>query len=393
MRQKEPIAIMILHILLGCVFIFSGLSKAIDPVANSYQFDDYFLSFHMSFMQIFSMFAAYVMTMAEFVLGVMMICKIKMKLTAWLYLLFMSFFFLLTAWLALAEYLEVNHGYDFGVVKDCGCFGKAIKLSNFHTFLKNVIIIIPTIIVFLWRKRIPDVRMTELGKWVAIAIACFAVLGLQAHCHRHLPVIDFSNWKVGTDLTKDYIGQDLVTETVYIYQDPVTGDTVHVSEKELMDNFQKYESMEYVDEISDTIQPFKQAENYNFTMEDSSHSDLTPTLINPKNPKPVYIVFMQDLDETHLKGLKSDDFKKVQEKCLKDSCYLYGLTNSPREEIEEFVKKNGITFDILCCSYYIPGKGPYFVRDAIHANPGIIRVEQGKVTGKWAWRDFDEILK
>ena len=163
-RRNEPIVIMILRILLGCVFIFSGLTKAIDPIANAIQFDDYFISFRMPFMQLFSMFMAICLTIVEFTLGVMMLLRIKVRLTSLFYLLFMCFFFLLTAWLALAEYLEIHHGYDFGVVKDCGCFGKAIKMSNFQTFMKNVVIIIPTIIVFIYRDYIPDIRLTELGK-------------------------------------------------------------------------------------------------------------------------------------------------------------------------------------------------------------------------------------
>ena len=125
--KKESIVLMILRIFLGCLFIFSGLSKAIDPIANAIQFDDYFISFRMPFMQIFSMFMAVVLTIVECTLGFMMLFRIKIKLTSVLYLAFMCFFFLLTAWLAIAEYLEVHYGYNFGIVKDCGCFGKAIK--------------------------------------------------------------------------------------------------------------------------------------------------------------------------------------------------------------------------------------------------------------------------
>ena len=143
-RKKEPIVIMILRILLGCVFIFSGFTKAIDPVANCYQFNDYFLSFNMDFMQLFSMVFAYGLTIVELTLGIMMLFRIKMRLTSVVYLLFMCFFLLLTAWLALAEHLEVNYGYDFGVVKDCGCFGNLdiVKLPVWATYARNALLLL-----------------------------------------------------------------------------------------------------------------------------------------------------------------------------------------------------------------------------------------------------------
>lgn len=408
--NKEPIILIILRIFLGCVFIFSGLTKAFDPVATSYTFDDYFYSFHMSFFQIFSTFAAFVMPMIEFLLGVMMLTKIQIRLTSALYLIMMVFFLLLTAWLALAEHLETHYGYQLNVVKDCGCFGTAVKLTNFHTFLKNVVIIIPTIIIFLYRKRIPETRLTGLGKVVVVAICCFGCLSLEAHYYRHLPASDtklgvkihnmlskddYNTWSVGTDLTINYIDTALITKSVYIYKDTVTGETVEITEEELAelpDDSPIYE-MEYVTDKTDTLQKFGRAENYNFTMEDAQSNDLKPTLISHDNDRPLYLLCMYDLDQVDSDGLNSEDLQKIVSYCKDHQCDFYGLTNTPRVEIDKFVKDNKIDFDILCCSYFDPAKGPYFVRDAIHANPGIVRIEKGVITGKWAWRDFDEVLE
>lgn len=408
--NKEPIILIILRIFLGCVFIFSGLTKAFDPVATSYTFDDYFYSFHMSFFQIFSTFAAFVMPMIEFLLGVMMLTKIQIRLTSVLYLVMMVFFLLLTAWLALAEHLETHYGYQLNVVKDCGCFGTAVKLTNFHTFLKNVVIIIPTIIIFLYRKRIPETRLTGLGKAVVLLICCAFCFSLEAHYYRHLPASDtklgvkihnmlskddYNTWTVGTDLTINYIDTALITKSVYVYKDTVTGETVEITEEEmaeLPDDSPIYE-MEYVTDKTDTLQKFGRAENYNFTMEDAQSNDLKPTLISHDNDRPLYLLCMYDLDQVDSDGLNSEDLQKIISYCKDHQCDFYGLTNTPRVEIDKFVKDNKIDFDILCCSYFDPAKGPYFVRDAIHANPGIVRIEKGVITGKWAWRDFDEVLE
>lgn len=394
-QNKEPIVIMILRILLGCLFIYSGFSKAIDPVATSYVFDDYFYSFHLSFFQIFSTLAAFVMPMLEITLGVMMLTKIQIKFTTSMYLVMMTFFLLLTAWLALAEHLETKYGYKLNVVKDCGCFGNEIKLTNLQTFLKNVVFIIPTIIVFLYRKRIPESRLTLLGKAVVVLLACIVCTTVSAHCYRHLPWGDKKNdWRVGNDLTAKYIDQDLITKSVYIYQDS-TGKKVEVTEEE-MNNLPEDSpiyNMDYVGDVTDTIQKFIRAENYNFTMEDAESNDLKSTLINHNNKRPLFLLFMQDLDEVEVDVLESNELSKILQYCKDNDCDFYGITNTPRVEIDKFIKDNKIPFEILCCSYYNPATGPYFVRDAIHSNPGLIRIDKGVISGKWAWRDFDETLE
>ena len=397
-RKKEPIVIMILRILLGCVFIFSGFTKAIDPVANCYQFNDYFHSFNMDFMQLFSMVFAYGLTIVELTLGIMMLFRIKMRLTSVVYLLFMCFFLLLTAWLALAEHLEVNYGYDFGVVKDCGCFGKAIKLSNLGTFLKNIGIIIPTIIIFIWRKEIPDVRMTELGKWVTVGIVVAAVFGLQLYCHHHLPIIDFSDWKAGTNVAESYIDRPEVTESRFVYADSA-GNKYYFTDEELMAQYDT--APDFFDDKTDldpevkVIDTLKRAPIQGFTMwtlPDSTGqvSDLAPDLLNTANNRPLYIMFINYVEEADMSIIRSDELQRIINDCQANKADFVALTSSSVKEVNAFIKENKITYPIYR-SDCDPVKGPFIIRDAIHTNPGIIYIQNGIVIDKWAGRDFDEI--
>lgn len=391
-KQKEPVWLTIVRILLACVFLYSGFTKAIDPVANAIQFDDYFTSFGMSFMHPLSMFFAFCMTAAEFTLGFMMLFRIRIRFTAWCYLLFMVFFFFLTLWLAVAEHLEINYGYNFGVVHDCGCFGKALKLNNKMTFLKNVGIMIPTLIVFFKRKTIPDIRLTVLGQWCFAAIGAIAVFALQAYCFRHLPIIDYSNWKVEENVAKNFIDTPAVKNIVFIYKNPVDGSLISLSEDDFMTICEEQpdfnNTYEYVERKDSIISEYKPAKHEGFNMLDSTGSDMAREIF--LSEEPAYIFFMHNLDEVNLKGIQNEEFTRIVNYCLENGITVAGITNSDGAVIRKFCHDNNILFPIYE-NHIDPVKGPFMVREAISANPGLIIIQNGIVKGKYNWRDFKKV--
>lgn len=387
MRNKEPIWLKIIRILLACVFLFSSFTKAVDPVNFGITMNDYFVSFGMGFLHPLAQLAAVCAISAEFVLGCMMLFRIRVNLAAWGYLLFMSFFFLLTLWLAVAEYLEVHHIHDFGVVKDCGCFGQAVKMSNLQTFLKNVVLIIPTIIVFANRKKIPDCRLTLLGQRIAILLFAAATVIFQIYCIRHLPLIDFTDWKKGNDVVA-FIEQPAQKEVMFIYRNKVDNTEVKLTQDELMsqsDDF--YENYDYVDRIDSIIKDIVRAKIDGFNMLDENGADHAFELISHENAQPLYVLYMPDLSETKAKGVEKA--KKLAADCAAKDVAFVAVSNSSPEDIAAFVEAYGLDFPV----YYNPIdpiKGPFMVRDAVRSNPGIILFEKGVVKDKWAWRDFPE---
>lgn len=387
MRNKEPIWLKIIRILLACVFLFSSFTKAVDPVNFGITMNDYFVSFGMGFLHPLAQLAAVCAISAEFVLGCMMLFRIRVNLAAWGYLLFMSFFFLLTLWLAVAEYLEVHHIHDFGVVKDCGCFGQAVKMSNLQTFLKNVVLIIPTIIVFANRKKIPDCRLTLLGQRIAILLFAAATVIFQIYCIRHLPLIDFTDWKKGNDVVA-FIEQPAQKEVMFIYRNKVDNTEVKLTQDELMsqsDDF--YENYDYVDRIDSIIKDIVRAKIDGFNMLDENGADHAFELISHENAQPLYVLYMRDLSETKAKGVEKA--KKLAADCAAKDVAFVAVSNSSPEDIAAFVEAYGLDFPV----YYNPIdpiKGPFMVRDAVRSNPGIILFEKGVVKDKWAWRDFPE---
>ncbi len=387
MAKKEPIWLKVIRILLGCLFIFSSFTKAIDPVGFGVTMNDYFVSFHMGFLHPLALFAAVVAIMCEFVLGCMLLFRVKVQWAAWGYLLFMTFFFFLTMWLAIAEQLELKGIHYFGVVKDCGCFGDVIEMSNMQTFLKNVVIIIPTLIFFFNRKKVKDCRLTELGQWLCVAIFAAIAVGFQLYVIRHLPFIGKSDWNKGKDVSV-FVAQPAQKEVVFVYKNNASGEEVKLTQDELMaqdDAF--YENNEYVDREDKVVKEAVKAKIDGFNMLDENGADHAPDYFAKDREGEVYILYVHNLSEAKEKGMQKA--LTLAKACQEKGVDFVGITNSSEEDIAAFVEEYGIEFPI----YYNPINpitGPFMVRDAIRSNPGIILLDKGVVKEKWAWRDFPE---
>jgi uncharacterized membrane protein YphA (DoxX/SURF4 family) len=392
-RQKEQIWVITIRLALAALFIFSGFTKAVDPIAWGIKMDEYFSSFGMAFMHPFSFYIGFIPTIAEMLLGFMLLFKIRVKLTTWGYLLFMTFFFFLTLWLAVAEYLEVHYGYHLNVVKDCGCFGHAIKLTNFNTFLKNVVIIIPTLIIFYKRKTIPDIRLTLTGQWILASIIAIMIFSFEIYCLRNLPIVDYSNWKKGDSVTEWFIDKPAQKEIMFRYKNKLDSTKVEqLTETQMMTitdqipNF--YNEYDYLDRKDSILVKAKPAKISGFNMLDTLGRDFAAFYVNDHTTS--YILFIHNLKESNLNGIQSDALKSLQVDCKKHNINFVAVTNSNEEEITSFIKQNHISFPI----YYNPidpVKGPYMVRDAVSSNPGLILIKNGVVQNKWAWRNFPKL--
>jgi len=299
----------------------------------------------------------------------------------------MLFFFFLTAWLAVAEHLEVNYGYNLHVVKDCGCFGQAVVMSNLETFLKNVALLIVTLIVFAKRNTISDIRLTLLGQWLlAFVIAGIALL-IQIYALRNLPLIDFSKWKKGENVAALLIEKPAEIDVLFLYKNDKEEEMLlsiedmdHITETH--PNF--YTEFFYVDRIDAVILEAIHAKIPGFSMLDEQGRDFASIYLRQEK---VYILFMHDLDEVNDQAMKSDALQNLITYCEKNDIAFVGITNSPLDEIKSFIKKYNIIFPI----YYNPIdpiKGPFVVRDAIRSNPGLIVLENGVVVEKKSWRNL-----
>ncbi|MDR2586612.1 MAG: DoxX family protein [Prevotellaceae bacterium] len=197
------------RILIGVMFIFSGLTKAIDPIGSGFIIAEYLNALGLNFLIPFSVIGGIAQSMVEFLLGVALIVGLRMRLSTLFSMLIMVFFTFFTLWVAL--YNPVSH---------CGCFGDVLLLSNWETFYKNLIFTPFTIFLFLQRKHfVPTTR--KIGEWIALSVTCLASVLLSLYCFRYLPLIDFTGFKPGTHIPEAMTvpeGEAPQFETTFVYE-------------------------------------------------------------------------------------------------------------------------------------------------------------------------------
>ncbi len=191
------------RLLVSAVFVFSGLVKLIDPVGTAYKIQDYFIAFGIgiSATSLLPTLLAVALALLEFCLGVYLLFGIRRRVTTYLLLVFTLFYTPLTLWLAVSD-----------AVADCGCFGDAIKLTNWQTFWKNAILLCMSFIIW-WRGNLLTRFISESVAWI---ISLFSILyglfiagiGLTAE-----PIIDFRPFHIGQHIPTAMLWPDAPNET------------------------------------------------------------------------------------------------------------------------------------------------------------------------------------
>lgn len=351
---------------LGLVFMFSGFVKGVDPLGSVYKFHEYFEVYGLDWLNSMALFLAIFLCVVEFTIGVMLVFGIKPKLSAWLAFIMMFFFTGLTLLSA------VNNP-----VKDCGCFGDAIKLTNWETFYKNVLLIVFSIfLLFTSKFSRPafkpknEISLTILGASFMVFISIYSL--------RHLPVIDFLPWKVGNKISEQVIATPEISESILVYKDKKTGERFEYTAKTLpYKDSAKWASIEYDTTIKKITQEYKEAPIHDFIISDFDGNILTDQIV--ANPGFQFILVAYDLTETKRSAFA--DIVKFVEECDKDSISFVGLTGTIPETVEAFRHEVNAIFPF----YNVDETA---LKSMIRANPGILLLQNGIVIAKWHWRDF-----
>lgn len=354
-----------LRYLYGAFLIFSGFLKLIDPLGFSYKLQEYFEVFGMDWLINFSLLLALFVCLLEIFLGIFFILGLYVRKIIWINLLLMVAFTFLTFYSAF-----------YNAVTDCGCFGDFMKLDPWHSFYKDIILVIVSSILVSKYDYIKPL-FTENKSKILLIISCLVFFSIPIDALSHLPFIDFRAYKIGSSIIEgrkncDEIGKPCAQESfVYVVYDKANGDTITMDSSEWTAKFEDYSF------ISNTGKKNILKKGYeppiqDFDIYDINGFDLTDSILNMDS---VLLLVSYDINKTNLKGHVNFDNTSFS------SIPVFGLSSSSPHDI---ITKLGV--DSLSYSYLSVDQTT--LKTIIRANPGLVLLKKGIVINKWHWRDI-----
>ncbi|RLD50052.1 MAG: DoxX family protein, partial [Bacteroidetes bacterium] len=352
------------RILTGLVFVFSGFVKAIDPVGTQIKFSDYFEAMGLAFLMPYALIFSFLLNAAELTVGLMLLFNVFSKFASWAGLFFLILFTPLTLWLAIAN-----------PVTDCGCFGDAVKLTNWQTFWKNVILFIFILIIFFYREKYG----TDLkGKKNLILFSLFILFSFafQFYNFYNLPIIDFRPLKEGTNI-KDAISyppdaEKDVYETDILYKNLNTGKSKAFDINSIP--YQDTLNWVYDTTMTKLIKKGYEPPVHDFFLSNLNGRDITEDILNDKRISCILII--PDLE----KGIKR--IKNYKQKLADIAFYtdynhykFYCFTSSETRVINQYKNSLPPYVQILTGDYKM-------LKTFIRSNPGFVILKDGIILKK-----------
>lgn len=366
MRTKRWFKILshVCRLVLACTFILSGFTKAVDPWGTALKVGEYLSIYGLDALQPAAMAFSIWLCGAELMMGCMLLCKVRIRLISVFALLSMSFFTLLT--LLSATFLPVE---------DCGCFGEALKLSPWATFVKNLLLL-PLAFVVWWRYR-PDRVFAFNPAEIALTLLFFSLsMYLGYYCYRHLPLIDFLPYRVGVNIREAMQAADAeegAVETVLVYRNRRTGRLREFSLDD--DAWQDTLRWEWVDtRIPTDTEPMRPLVS-EFALRDS-RGDATAELLSV--PGRLYMLCVTSLE-------------RMPDRCARR---MAALTERAAAEGARIVCLTPQSLDGIAAWDFGGGEVECYNIDAstmktmLRAEYGLVTLDDGTIVDKRNWRDI-----
>lgn len=355
--------ILVSRLLVGIVFVFSGFVKGVDPLGTAYRIEDYFIVFHLPGHSSLFLSLSILLCTFEFTLGVLLLLNMRRTMVSWFLLLIMSFFTLTTFYDAL-----------YNPVPDCGCFGDAIKLTNWQTFLKNILLFIPVIILFLHRKK--AVRpFSRLHESIISTVVVFAFVFFSLYNYLTLPLIDFLPWKVGSKVTVD----NSAPPTVYLtYKNLKTDEMKEFLSSELPYNDSVWmNSWEFVKQR--VVSELPEAGTM-LQISDTLGNDVTNSFL--QNSDYQFLLIAYDLNLTRGKAFKK--INQIFQKAEGDGYSFIALYSNGNPV--EFAHKVNANYEFYTAD-------DVMLKMMVRSNPGLVLLKNGVVIAKWSYFTLPDYYK
>ncbi len=371
--------ILVLRILVGFLFIFSGLIKLNDPLGFSYKLEEYFEVFGLDIFSHLSLFFSIFFCSLEVILGFALLVGFQAK---WVLISLLGLILFFT-------FLTFYSAY-FNKVTECGCFGDAIKLTPWQSFYKNLVLTSSILALWFQKKEIKAIWSSSISILVNGVIGILT-LGFGAYCYRYLPVLDFLPYKIGKsipaqmEIPKGQVGDEFAIE--YTLKNRKTGEFKLINSIEYIKT-KIYENPEWIYiKASDPIliKAGYQVPIKDLKIKDEKENDYTQEILNNSNYNLLIVEY--DLRNTEFEAQK--EIKSLVNHLQERSIKSFGLTATLPSEAQKLLSPYAINYPIFY-SDAVP------LKSMVRSNPGIILLKNGVVLGKWSAHNvpaIQDILK
>ncbi|MCQ2959272.1 MAG: DoxX family protein [Bacteroidales bacterium] len=382
--NPEQILLNICRYFSGILFVFSGFVKADDPLGSKYKFIDYFEAWGID--EIFAPTAltlGIILSTVELLVGLALLFKLFPKLSSLGALLFMVIFTPITLYLALQQNISGKE-----LVHDCGCFGDALVLTNWQTFVKNLIILIPVFFTFIFRRKFTDL-LSDKKSYVILSCLTVAILGLSMYALRHLPPMDFRPYKVGVKLVGEKCSDIQIASNVktYQYADFKNLQTGEHKEFDIVNNYPDYTIWEYNPDVEIRIveekleQPKDSVkeniyivDNYMFSKDGE---DVTCNVVSDTS----YVLMAIHYDINQSDKKHQADINEVYKWANSKGYAFYGATSSLDDAIEQYSQETGTEYSFVSADDIL-------LKTVVRSNPGLVLMKNGLIIDKWHHNDI-----
>lgn len=356
----------LVRIVVGVLFIFSGLVKANDPLGLVYKMKEFFEVLHMNFMEPYAFIFSIIMISFEILCGMAVLLGFAFRVFSVLLLLLNMLFTFLTA-----------YAWFTGTVKECGCFGACIKISNSATFYKDVVLLILSIFLFAMRKRVHPL-LPKYPNTAIIILTAFFAFGSQWWSLEHLPYYDCLPYKPGSNLWQEM--QIPPGATPAVYESVMIYEKNGVKKEFNMQNYPWQDTTwKFVDRKDKLI---KEATGepliHDFTLTDYDGNDHTQEILTAKGY--TFLLFVRDANSAREDNL--DRLHNLITEARKQGVNVYVVCSSSKQDAMALQQRWQLqNVDFLQLDATV-------TKTVMRSNPGLMLMKDGIVESKWSYRDY-----
>jgi len=378
LKAIMKIIVNISRIIVGLLFIFSGLIKANDPLGLTYKMQEFFeiwgnsypsLHSFMMFLNDYALAFSIITITLEVVLGVALLLGWGVRFFNWLLLLLIIFFTFLTGYAVLS-----------GKIKECGCFGNCIPLTAMQSFIKDIILCVLILIIFFGAKYIKPIFRGGMN-FVVLCVAILLVVGLQWYVLVRLPVFDCLPFKTGNNILElRKMPADAVPDKIdFVFVYEKNGEKKEFSKTELPDSTWTFVSRKDIllEKGKNNEPPIK-----DFVLNTLSATDSTEAILN--NAGEYYLYFIRDIKKDTSYWL--DKFRKLNSFAKQNNRPLFVIASQASAAQQLLNQQNNFNVPVLSADAVA-------VKTAARANPTLYLMKGPLIQKKWGSAEIDKAAK